>query len=238
MALVRRYFEGIPRREVPAWDGGPLPEQTSERTETMVDPLAELAAFHIAYHIPPSRTPDHYPLELLALVLGDGESSRLYQKLVKERELLNEISVNTDDRRGPDLFSFWGVVSEGKSAAEARQIIFDELAKVARESVTVRELEKAKNRVRAYFVFGLQSNLQRAMQLAEYELYWGDAELLRTELSRYLSVTRDDIRRVAGRYFEATNRTVLDVVPPPRQGQAPEPHAAAGRRGRTAGGAR
>jgi predicted Zn-dependent peptidase len=238
LALVRRYFEGIPRREVPAWDPGALPEQTSERTETMVDPLAELAAFHIAYHIPPSRTPDHYPLELLALVLGDGESSRLYQKLVKERELLSEISVNTDDRRGPDLFSFWGVVSEGKSAADARRVIYDELTKIAREGITARELEKAKNRVRAYFVFGLQSNMQRAMQLAEYELYWGDAELLRAELDRYLAVSRDDVRRVAGRYFEATNRTVLDVVPPPADAQEPAAGAGPARRGRAAGGAR
>jgi predicted Zn-dependent peptidase len=146
-------------------------------------------------------------------VLGDGESSRLYQKLVKERELLQSIDVSTDDRRGPDLFSVWAIVAEGRQAQAARQIIYDEIASVARRGITARELEKAHNRVRSAFLFGMQSNLSRAMQLAEFEMYWGDARLLREELARYLAVTAEDVKRVAGQYFEATNRTVLDVVP-------------------------
>jgi predicted Zn-dependent peptidase len=92
-------------------------------------------------------------------------------------------------------------------------VIYEELASVAQRGVTERELEKAKNRMRSAFVFGMQSNLSRAMRLAEYHLYWGDAELLRGELDRYLAVDRDDVQRVAREYFEATNRTVLDVIP-------------------------
>ena len=149
------------------------------------------------------------------MVLGDGESSRLYQKLVKEREILQEISVSTDDRRGPDVFSFWGVVAQNHTADEARTVIYDELTRIAQEGITSRELEKAKNRLRAYFVFGLQSNLARAQQLAEFEMYAGNAELLRAELDRYLAVSADDVKRVAGAYFAPTNRTVLDVVLPP-----------------------
>ena len=71
----------------------------------------------------------------------------------------------------------------------------------------------------AYFVFGLESNLSRAKNLAEYEMYFGDAALLRTELAHYQAVTREDIQRVAGRYFAASGRTVLDVMPPPREGE-------------------
>ena len=213
MALVRRYFEPIPTRQTPPYQPGELAPQTEERTEILPDPNAPLPAFHVAFHIPPSRTPDHYALELLSLVLGDGESSRLYQKLVKQREILQTIDVSTDDRRGPDLFSFWGVVSEGHTAAEAREVIYAELASIAQRGITARELEKAHNRVRSYFVFGLASNMSRAMQLAEFELYWGDATLLRNEPAAYLAVTADDVKRVAGTYFEATNRTVLDVQP-------------------------
>lgn len=215
LALVERYFGNIGRRATPAYAPGAIAAQTREITETMIDPLAPLPAFHIAYHIPQSHETSHYPLELLAIVLGDGESSRLYQKLVKETELLQEISVSTDDRRGPDVFSFWGVVSTGHTGAEARTIIFNEIQDIARRGITARELEKARNRIRASFVFGLQSNLSRAMQLAEYEMYWGNAELLRAELDRYLAVTADDVQRAASTYFDATNRTVLDVVPPP-----------------------
>jgi zinc protease len=214
LALVRANFESIPSRNTPAYAPPAFTAQTAERTETMTDALAELPAFHVGYHIPPAREADHYALEVLSLVLGHGESSRLYQKLVKERELLQEISASTDDRRGPDLFSFWGIVAQGHTATEARAVIYDELRSVAENGITPRELEKAQNGLRAGFVFGLQTNLARASQLAEYELYFGNAELLRTELGRYLAVTNEDIRRVARTYFTETNRTVLDVVPP------------------------
>jgi zinc protease len=219
MALVQKYFGDIGRSKVPPFGPPALEPPSQERTETLTDALAELPAFHIAYHIPPSRTPDHYPLEMLAVVLGDGKSSRLYQKLVKDQEILQDIFVGTDDRRGPDLFSFWAVVSGGGNAERARQKIYEELADVARKGVSARELEKARNRVRASFVFGLQSNLSRAMQLAEFELYWGDAKLLRDELERYLAVSREDIQRVAQQYFAPKNRTVLDVVPAEQGGQ-------------------
>jgi predicted Zn-dependent peptidase len=179
----------------------------------MLDPLAELPAFHIDFHIPKDRDPDHYPLELLSIVLGDGESSRLYQKLVKEKEILQEISVSTDGRRGPDLFSFWAICAEGQKPEPAQALIFDELKSVAQKGISARELDKAKNRVRAEFVFGLQSNLSRAQHLAEYEVYFGDANLLLSELEHYSAVTADDIKRVAGQYFAPTNRTILDVVP-------------------------
>ena len=146
-------------------------------------------------------------------MLGHGQSSRLYQTLVKEREICQQVYVGTDDRRGPDLFSVFGILASGHQPAEAQNVVFEELRSVAERGITTRELEKAHNRVRSYFVFGLQSNMSRARQLAEYEMYFGDAALVRTELDRYLAVTREDVQRVAGRYFDAGHRTVLDVLP-------------------------
>jgi zinc protease len=213
LALVQHYFGMIrPAQLKPFNTPDPAP-QTAERRDSMLDPLAELPAFHIDFHIPKDRDPDHYPLELLSIVLGDGESSRLYQKLVKEKEILQEISVSTDGRRGPDLFSFWAICAAGQKPEAARTLIFDELKSVAQKGISARELEKAKNRIRAEFVFGLQSNLSRAQHLAEYEVYFGDAGLLLGELERYQAVTADDVKRVAGQYFAPTNRTILDVVP-------------------------
>ena len=217
MALVHRYFDGIPRHAVAPYRPPELQPQTSERTDTLPDPHAQLPAFHIAWHIPESREADHYALEMLGLILGDGESSRLYQELVKERELCQEIFVGTDDRRGPDLFSVWAIMAQGHTGAEARQHIFAQLESVAQRGVTERELQKARNRVRSIFIFGLQSNRDRSQRLAEFELYYGNAELIRTEADHYMRVTRADVQRVAGQYFAATNRTVLDVVPLPAQ---------------------
>ena len=213
MQLVERYFGSIARGSVPAYEPPRFQPQTAERSEVLPDRLADLPAFHLAYHIPKNRESDHYALEMLAMILGDGNSSRLYQQLVKEREIVSQVSVSTDDRRGPDLFSVWAVMASGHQPAEARELIYGAFESVADRGVTERELAKAKNRMRAYFVFGLQSNLSRAQELAEYELYFGNAELIREELQNYLAVTREDIKRVAGQYFAATNRTVLDVVP-------------------------
>ncbi len=213
MALVEKYFGDIPRGKTAPFAPEPIKPQTTERTDSLLDPLAELPAFHIAYHIPPEREPDHYPLDIMAIALGDGESSRLYQELVKGKEILQEIDVSTDGRRGPDLFSVWGICSKGKKCEDARAVFYKHVADIAQKGITERELEKAKNRIRSVFVFGLQSNLQRAQRVAEFEMYWGDGNLLNAEADRYLSVTIEDVKRVAGKYFAATNRTVLDVVP-------------------------
>ena len=147
------------------------------------------------------------------MVLGDGQSSRLYQKLVKEEEMCQSIYVGTDDLRGPDLFSVWAIMAAEQNPADAQAVVFEELAAIASEGITERELEKVRNRIRSAFLFGLQSNMSRARNLAEFELYWGSAELLREELDRYLEVDAAAIQRVAGEYFAATNRTVLDVIP-------------------------
>ena len=214
LALVQKYFGDIKPGNPKPFDVPDPAPQTAERRESMVDPLAELPAFHISFHIPKDREPDHYPLEMLAAVLGDGESSRLYQKLVKEREILTEIQVSTDGRRGPDLFSVWAICAEGKEPEAARKLILEEIKTIATRGITPRELEKAKNRMRSEFAFGLESNLARAMRLAEFEVYYGDAKLLLGELARYQAVTAEDVKRVAGQYFAPTNRTVLDVLPP------------------------
>jgi len=226
MELVRKLFGGIASRPTPPFNPPALQPQTAEKVESMQDPLAELPAFHINYHIPPEREPDHYPLDMLAIVLGDGESSRLYQKLVKGQELVQEIDVSTDGRRGPDLFSIWSIVAPGKKADAARKVIYAEIEAIAKNGITERELEKAKNRIRSSFVMALQSAVHRAMRLSEFELYWGDANLLNTEADRYLAVTAADVQRVAKQYFTAQNRVVLDVVPAPgaaEPGKAPAP---------------
>jgi predicted Zn-dependent peptidase len=213
LALIEKYFADIPARPRPPYEPGDLAPQTAERSESMLDELAQLPAFHIAYHIPPSNDPDHYPLDILAMALGDGDSARLYQELVKKKELLSSLHVGTDSRRGPDLFSFWAVCAEGKDAKAARAAIYAELDDIAKKGLSARELEKAKNRLRSSFVFGLASNLDRASMLGTFELFYGNADLLKTELDRYLAVTASDVQRVAGKYFAATNRTVLDVIP-------------------------
>jgi predicted Zn-dependent peptidase len=220
LRLITEYFGDISAREVIPYAPPEMQPQTAERTDVMYDPHADLAGMHITWHIPPNRADDHYALELLSMVLGDGESSRLYRSLVHEDELLAELSLSTDDRRGPDLFSLFALLAEGHTGEEVRPRIYSAMDAIAREGITARELERVHNRVRTYFLVGLQGNMSRAQSFAEFELYFGDAALLTGELDRYLAVTAADIQRVAGQYFAATNRTVLDVIPQPSEGGA------------------
>ena len=222
LQLVRRLFGNIPRRRRPQWQEPPFAGQQTERLEVMQDRLASLPVFFEVYHIPPFRSPEHYPLEMLALILGDGDSSRLHRLLVEERQVCMAVHAYTDDRRGPDLMNFEGVMAAGHAPEEARALLQQEIDRVAREGVQPLELEKARNRFRASFVFGLQETMQRAQKLAEFELYFGDAGLLRQELGRYLAVTPEQIQQVARQYLTPNNRTVIDVVP----AQASDPAAA------------
>ncbi|MBI5518142.1 MAG: insulinase family protein [Deltaproteobacteria bacterium] len=215
LELVRRHFGGITTRRGAPWSDPGFTPVGRELTEQLTDTHAELPAFHLVWHIPPRRTTDHYPLELLASILGNGESSRLYRTLVKDQELLAEVQVGTEDRRGPDMFALWALCAEGHTPAEGRAAVDQVLARLLREGVTERELQKAKNTFRAAFVFNLQTPLERAEYLGMTELYHGDATLVNSELSRYDAVTLADLARVARQYLVPSNRIALDVLPAP-----------------------
>ncbi|MEK6608806.1 MAG: pitrilysin family protein, partial [Myxococcota bacterium] len=213
LALVKEHFGDIPRGSEPPRSEIVEPPQTAEKSEAMDDPLARLPAFFLAWHIPPSRSADAYPLEVLSTILGDGKSSRLYRKLVDEKKVANSISIDRDDRRGPDLFNVWAICNEGAAATEVRDLVLAEIDAIRAGGATERELEKAKNRIRARFTFGLQGSLSKALRLAEYAVYWGDPALLLAEPDRYQRVTLDDVKRVAAQYLDAKNRTYLEIVP-------------------------
>ncbi len=215
LGWIHKHFGFIEPREVPTFNPPEFTPPTSPRVSTTYDPIAELPAFHVAYPIPPRTHPDHHALEILAIVLGDGKASRLYRELVRSEEICQEVQVSTDNRRGPDLFSMWAILGKRKRTRTALRIIDTELGDVFMKGISESEMEKAKNKIRARFLFGMQSNLSRAKRLAEYELYWGDAEAVRQELERYMQVTDRDIKRVAREYLDRSRRTILSVVPGP-----------------------
>jgi predicted Zn-dependent peptidase len=226
--LVEKHFGPIARGPEPPRPDVKEPAQPAEKYETISDRIATLPAFHVAYHVPQSRSPDFYPLSLLATVLGDGESSRLYRKLIDEKRLAQDISVGLDGRRGPDLFSFFVITKEGKDPKQVRDLIYAELAQVAARGITARELQKAKNRQRSAYIVQFQTALSTALTLGRYALFWGDPKLVKSELGRFDAVTLKDVQRVAKLYFSPQNRTVLDVVPARGAGG---PGAAPGKRG-------
>ncbi len=215
LALVRQHFGPITARRGAPWSDPGYTPPGREVAASIEDPLAEAPAFHLAWHIPPRRTEDHYALELLGMILGAGDSSRLHQRLVRDRELLAEVELGAEGRRGPDILALWAICAGDHGPAEVRREVDAVIAELVAQGVTERELRKVKNAQRASFIFGIESPLERAEYLAMTELYDGDAALVNSELARYEAVTREDIRRVAARYLTAENRLVLDVIPRP-----------------------
>jgi predicted Zn-dependent peptidase len=232
MQLVHRFFDTAKRQEkvVPYEPPPEMPEQTAPRTASLEDAHAKTPAFFYGYAIPPNREPDHYALELVAALLADGESSRLYQKLVREKAVAQETSAYTEDHRGPDMLQIEVKMAEGARLADGEKATDAIIEALAKDGPTDAEMKKVRNRTESDFLFGLQSNLQRATRLGQFELFWGDARLLNGEPAKYFAVTKDDIQRVMRKYLVPARRTTVEVRPtgmvdPPPP--APAPRAAA-----------
>jgi predicted Zn-dependent peptidase len=214
LALARRHFgDARAQPSVPRLPAGAVPEQRAPRSAVLEDVRAEHPAVLSGWVIPPSHEADHYALELAAMLLGDGETSRLHRALVRERGIAIEASASTRGHRGPDLFAVEVKVASSARLAETARVVEQQLADLGRVGPSDEEMRKLKNRARARLLLGLQSNLARASRLAELELFRGDASLLDGELDRYLAVTRDDIKRVTSTYLTVARRSVVEVRP-------------------------
>lgn len=214
MELVQRHFGQLQRRDVPPFTVK-TPESYPKATPRQVveDRNAATPGILWGYRIPPTRTKDHYALEVVAQLLTDGESSRLYQKLVRERPLLQSVSSGTSDRRGPDQFTLMGVLNQKTKLEEVERAFHAEIERLRQAAPSPAELQRAKARLKHHFVFGLQANSPRAISLGEYEVFYGDARLLTRELAAYLEVTAADVQRVAREYLLPERRFVVEVRP-------------------------
>jgi predicted Zn-dependent peptidase len=216
LALVERFFGTIPKRAVPPFSTpATLPAAVAAR-ETLTDSNAKTPGLLYGYVVPPARTPEHYALELAAVLLGDGESARLYQSLVRKRALCLETRAWTRDFRGPDQFGVQVVLSEKAKLGDVERALDLELEALAKAPMSAAELERVKRRVRASFVFGLETTLRRAVELGEFEVYWGDARGIAAELDRYLAVTAAEVQAAVAKYLGKERRVVIEVHPAPK----------------------
>ncbi|HLM62117.1 MAG TPA: pitrilysin family protein [Pyrinomonadaceae bacterium] len=214
MRMIRKYFENIPRgANLPPAPDMTEPKQTAERRATVEDPLARATRVRIAFKSVPGNTPDFYALQVLATTLTSGQSSRLFQKLVREKELVTNISGAISERRGVGAFNLTATMRPGKNAADVEAVIYEEINRLQNESIADWELQKSKSNSRRNFVFGLQDSLSRAINIGTYAVYYNDPNLINTRLDRVNAVSADDVRRVAREYLQPTNRSVIVTVP-------------------------
>ncbi len=221
LAKIKKYFEAIPAQpKSPAVDAVE-PSQNAERRFTHDDALAQIPMLMIGYKTPLGNTTDAYALSVLGSVLGGGQSSRLYQKMVKEKQLVLNINSGVSSRRGPGSFTVQAMVAPGKKPEEVEAAIYEEIARVQQEGIADWELEKARTNQRRSAIQSRQSSMGLAMSLVNNAVMYNDPYLTNTQLSKMMTVTKEDVQRVAKTYLQATNRTVGIAVPKPKTMSGP-----------------
>lgn len=222
LARIRHYFESIPSQPAAPTIDTTEPEQTVERRFTVVDPLARLPQIMIGYKGIVSNTPDAFAIQVLSQALSSGQSSRLYQKLVKERELVTGVFGSANELRGIGYYQITATLAPGKRIEDVEAAINEEIARLQREPIADWELDKAKNSSRRSSIQALQSSLGMAVRLTQYAVFQNDPGLINSQFERIAAVTKQDVQRVANRYFKTTNRTVAITMPQAKAtGQAP-----------------
>jgi zinc protease len=213
LAKIKKYFEAIPSQPAPPKVDSAEPEQTAERRFSMEDPYARLTQLLIGYKGVVANTPDAYALQVLNSALASGQSSRFYQKLVKEKELVTSINAYPSPFRGGGYYEIVATVAPGKKVEDVEAAINEEVERLQREPIADWELDKAKNSARRNSIQALQSSLGTAVRLSEYTVAYNDPGLINTQFQKYAAVTKADVQRVAQKYLKTTNRTVAITTP-------------------------
>ena len=212
-ALIATYFGDIKSQPLPPGLDVSEPPTVANNYREWEDKLAPLPAFLLGWKIPQRRSPEFNALYLAGKLLYDGESSRLYQRLVKGDESVIQLFGFTDERRGPSSIYIGAIPKPEKDLSRIRDIIMSEIAKVATEGPTADEMQKLNNQLLNDAVRMRQSSMARAQQIAEFTLYDGDPTIINRELEDLLSISAEQIRTTVNEYLNNDNRALLDVVP-------------------------
>lgn len=187
-----------------------LPQEPKQEEPRMMEVTEQvpLNALYKTWHVARRLDKRYYPTELITEILGGGNSSRLYQSLVKEKQLFSAIDCSHSGSIDPGLLTINGRLVKGVSLEQADEAVMEELKKIKTEVIGVVELEKSKNKTESMLAFEDISLMNRANSLANYELL-GDVNLMNTELEKYKSVTREEIMEECEHIFEPGNSNTL-----------------------------
>jgi predicted Zn-dependent peptidase len=232
-ALVEKYFGALPARPVPRGTDPSEPLNVAEKRESQTDALAQVPAVALAWKAPAQRSPDQAPMAVLSQLLMGDSASRLYQGLVKGRQVAVEVEGGYNwplgeawDFSGPALLNVLALHRPDVTAAAVVAAIDEELATILKEGIDADTLARVKTRLRASYVSGMESFLDRADSLAKAQALWGDAGMLNQIPGWIDAVTSADLQRVVSTYLTKQNRVVIDRVPT-AMAAAQQPAAAA-----------
>src|SRR5712664_185823 len=210
--LCEKFIEPIPTHAPPPAVTTVEPEQLGERRLVVRKP-AQLPLLIVGYHIPRTNNPDFYALNVLRTVLVQGESSRMYQRLVDKDQIALEVNASEQPGFDPVLAIFTAQPKQGVDPQKCEAAIYDELDKVKKTPISDVELEKAKNIRLVEFYHQMRTINGRGNTIGTYEVFFGDYHKLFDAAKNYGAVTKEDVQRVAQKYFDANNRTVATLIP-------------------------
>jgi len=217
--MIERYFGEIKKgtKEIPRPDIVE-PKKTAEVRDTVYDNI-QLPAVVMGYHTPAQGEDDFYAMSMLAQLLSQGESSRFNKVIKDEKEkalFVGAFPLPTED---PGLALMFGIANMGVPVLELEEAMDVEVDKVKNELISEEEFQKLQNQVENDFISGNASVRGLAENLANYHVYYGDANLINTEIDRYMKVSREDIKAAANKYLNKENRVVLHYLPKAEQPQ-------------------
>ena len=211
--MINKYYGGIPKGTGEIFRPKEVePPQKAEVRDTVLDNI-QLPAVIEAYHMPAQGTKDYYALSMLTTLLSGGESSRLTKRLVDKEKIALAVQSIPFDLEDPSLFLLFGIANFGKSPKDIEASIQEEIEKVKTGTITDNELTKIRNQEETSFIEKNSTVQGKAIELANYHVFFGDANLINSEIDKFMAVTKEDLRRVAQQYLTEKNRTVLYYVP-------------------------
>jgi len=211
-ALCEKYIEPILSHAPPPPVSTVEPEQLGERRVIVRKP-AQLPLVLVAYHIPQTNSPDYYALNVLRTVLFQGESSRMYQRLVDKDQIALDVSSSVEPAFDPNIVEVVAQPKQGVDPQKCEKAMYEEFENAKNAVITDTELEKAKNIRLAEFYRQMRTINGRANTIGTYEVFFGDYKKLFDAATNYSAVTKEDVQRVAKAYFGANNRTVATLIP-------------------------
>jgi zinc protease len=221
--LVEQYFGRVPKAERPVPRDIPQePPHTKERSVRLETPWP-LPAVVVAHHITYDGHPDSYPLHIASKVLSDGQSSRIYQKLVYERQLAVAAFGGANLIEHPNLFYAVAIVQPGQKPEDAVTALIAELDKLKADPITDRELQRTKNQFARDYILNRESNQQKATQLAHAAVIHAQIATADGEFDIFQKITAADVQRVARTYFTPENRLVITLMPSGKTAAAGKP---------------
>ena len=211
--LVTRYLGRVPKSDRPVPRDIPRePPQTKER-RVRLEENWPLPAVVVAHHITFDGDPDSYPLHIASKVLSDGQSSRIQRKLVYEKQLALAAFGGGNIIEDPNLFYAVAIVQPGHTTEETIDALIAELDQLRAEPITANELQQAKNQFARDYIFGRESNKDKAGQLGHAAVIHNDIKTADGEFDIFMNITQADVQRVARKYFTPENRLVMTIMP-------------------------